>query len=52
MAMMLLLVSVQSAGARLVEISVKWTDDDAGRIRLGKAAGDYARAWGRLVSRT
>ena len=36
-------------GAKLVEIPVKWTDDDAGRIRLGKAAGDYARAWGRLV---
>jgi len=39
-------------GAQLVEIPVKWTDDDAGRIRLGKAAGDYARAWGRLVSRS
>ena len=38
-------------GAKLVEIPVKWTDDDAGRIRLGKAAVDYARAWGRLISR-
>jgi glycosyltransferase involved in cell wall biosynthesis len=36
-------------GAKLVEISVQWTDDDAGRIRLGKAAGDYARAWWRLI---
>jgi len=43
------LVRLARAGAKLVEISVKWTDDDAGRIRLGKAAGDYARAWGRLV---
>ena len=39
------------AGARLVEIPVHWTDDDAGRIRLGRAAGDYARAWGRLVGK-
>ena len=44
-------VRLARAGAKLVEISVKWTDDDAGRIRLGKAAGDYARAWGRLISR-
>ena len=43
------LVRLARAGAKLVEIPVKWTDDDAGRIRLGKAAGDYARAWGRLV---
>ena len=45
------LVRLARAGAKLVEIPVKWTDDDAGRIRLGKAAGDYARAWGRLISR-
>ena len=45
-------VRLARAGAKLVEISVKWTDDDAGRIRLGKAAGDYARAWGRLFSRS
>jgi glycosyltransferase involved in cell wall biosynthesis len=43
------LVRLARAGARLVEIPVRWTDDDAGRIRLGKAAGDYARAWRRLV---
>ena len=42
-------VRLARTGAKLVEISVKWTDDDAGRIRLGKAAGDYARAWGRLI---
>jgi hypothetical protein len=44
-------VRLARTGAKLVEISVKWTDDDAGRIRLGKAAGDYARAWWRLISR-
>jgi glycosyltransferase involved in cell wall biosynthesis len=44
-------VHLTRAGAKLVEIPVKWTDDDAGRIRLGKAAGDYARAWGRLVGK-
>jgi dolichol-phosphate mannosyltransferase len=43
------LVRLARTGARLVEIPVHWTDDDAGRIRLGKAAGDYARAWRRLV---
>lgn len=42
-------VRLARTGARLVEIPVQWTDDDAGRIRLGKAAGDYARAWWRLV---
>ena len=46
------LVRLARTGAKLVEIPVKWTDDDAGRIRLGKAAGDYARAWRRLISRT
>jgi hypothetical protein len=44
-------VRLTRTGAKLVEIPVKWTDDDAGRIRLGKAAGDYARAWGRLLLR-
>lgn len=43
-------VRLARTGANLVEIPVHWTDDDAGRIRLGKAAGDYARAWWRLVS--
>jgi glycosyltransferase involved in cell wall biosynthesis len=42
-------VRLARAGARLVEIPVKWTDDDAGRLRVVRAAGDYARAWGRLV---
>jgi glycosyltransferase involved in cell wall biosynthesis len=42
-------VRLARSGAKLAEISVKWTDDDAGRIRLGKASGDYARAWWRLV---
>ena len=42
-------VRLARTGARLVEIPVKWTDDDAGKIRLGKAAGDYARTWWRLV---
>jgi glycosyltransferase involved in cell wall biosynthesis len=42
-------VHLARAGARLVEIPVKWTDDDAGRLRVVRAAGDYARAWGRLV---
>ena len=42
-------VRLARTGAKFVEIPVKWTDDDAGRIRLGKASGDYARAWGRLM---
>ncbi len=42
-------VRLARSGARLVEMPVRWTDDDAGRIRLGKAAGDYARAWWRLT---
>ncbi len=37
-------------GAAVVTIPVSWTDDDAGRIRLGRAAGDYARAWVRLLA--
>lgn len=35
-------------GASVATIPVDWTDDDAGRIRLGRAAGDYVRAWFRL----
>lgn len=42
-------VRMARGGARMEEIPVRWTDDDAGRIRLGKAAGDYARAWWRLL---
>ena len=37
-------------GAAVATIPVSWTDDDAGRIRLGRAAGDYARAWSRLLA--
>ena len=37
-------------GAAVATIPVSWTDDDAGRIRLGRAAGDYARAWVRLLA--
>jgi len=37
-------------GASVATIPVDWTDDDAGRIRLGRAAGDYARAWVRLLT--
>jgi len=37
-------------GAAVATIPVSWTDDDAGRIRLGRAAGDYASAWVRLLS--
>lgn len=37
-------------GAFVESIPVAWTDDDAGRIRLGRAVGDYARAWLRLLS--
>lgn len=44
------LVRLARQGARFVEIPVRWTDDDAGRIRLGRAAGDYVRAWWRLLA--
>lgn len=37
-------------GAFVESIPVTWTDDDAGRIRLGRAAADYARAWLRLLA--
>jgi glycosyltransferase involved in cell wall biosynthesis len=37
-------------GACVETIPVTWTDDDAGRIRLGRAARDYARAWTRLLT--
>ncbi len=42
------LVRLARAGQRLREIPVVWTDDDAGRIRLGRAGSDYASAWRRL----
>lgn len=45
------LVRLARSGARVVEIPVFWTDDDAGRIRLGRAAGDYLRAGWRLLWR-
>jgi len=42
---------LQRAGGRVVEIPVTWTDDRARRLRLGKAAWDYAKAWWRLLLR-
>lgn len=44
-----ILVRLVRQGYRLREIPVLWTDDDAGRIRLGRAGRDYAEAWWRLV---
>ena len=43
------LVRLARAGFRVREIPVVWTDDDAGRIRLGRAGRDYAEAWWRLL---
>ena len=45
----LVLVKLARAGARVVEIPVDWQDDDARRLRLGRAARDYAKAWFRLL---
>jgi len=45
------MVRLQRAGGRVVEIPVTWTDDRARRLRLGKAAWDYAKAWWRLFLR-
>jgi dolichol-phosphate mannosyltransferase len=44
------LVRLGRAGFRMREIPVVWTDDDAGRIRLGRAGRDYVRAWWRLLA--
>jgi glycosyltransferase involved in cell wall biosynthesis len=43
------LVRLTRAGGRLREIPVVWTDDDAGRIRLGKTGLEYAATWWRLL---
>ncbi|PHX58933.1 MAG: hypothetical protein CK522_01555 [Opitutia bacterium] len=43
------LVRLARAGGRLREIPVVWTDDDAGRIRLGKTGREYAATWWRLL---
>jgi len=45
------LVRLARAGGRLREIPVVWTDDDAGRIRLGKTGREYAATWWRLLRR-
>lgn len=45
------LVALSRAGGRVVEIPVEWEDDDARRLRLGRAVRDYARAWFRLLLR-
>ena len=43
------LVRLARAGGRIQEIPVVWTDDDAGRIRLGKTGREYAATWWRLL---
>lgn len=40
---------LERSGRRLVQIPVRWRDDRARRLRLGKAALDYAVAWWRLL---
>jgi len=40
---------LERAGARLVQIPVRWRDDRARRLRIGKATWDYAYAWVRLL---
>ncbi|MEI6247538.1 MAG: glycosyltransferase [Verrucomicrobiota bacterium] len=45
------LVRLARAGGRIREIPVVWTDDDAGRIRLGKTGREYAATWWRLLRR-
>lgn len=43
------LVRLSRAGAKVAEIPVDWNDDDAKRIRLGRASRDYLRAGWRLL---
>ena len=45
------LVAAARAGSRVAEIPVDWQDDDARRLRLGRAARDYAKAWLQLLFR-
>lgn len=39
---------LERSGARLAQIPVRWRDDRARRLRIGKATWDYAYAWVRL----
>jgi glycosyltransferase involved in cell wall biosynthesis len=43
------LVRLARAGGRVREIPVVWTDDDAGRIKLGRTGREYAATWWRLL---
>lgn len=45
----IVMVELARSGAKVREIPVNWHDDDARRLRLGRAARDYARAWFRLI---
>lgn len=40
---------LERAGLRLAQVPVRWRDDRARRLRLGRAALDYAVAWWRLL---
>lgn len=40
---------LERSGARLAQIPVRWRDDRARRLRIGKATWDYAYAWIRLL---
>lgn len=42
---------LERSGLRLVQIPVRWTDDRARMLRLGKAAWHYHWAWWRLLLR-
>ena len=43
------LVRLARSGARVREIPVVWTDDDAGRIKIGRTGREYAATWWRLL---
>jgi len=45
----IVMVLLGRSGGKVAEIPVDWRDDDARRLRLGRAARDYARAWFRLL---
>lgn len=40
---------LERSGVRLAQIPVRWRDDRARRLRIGKATWDYAHAWIRLL---
>ena len=42
---------LERAGARLAQVPVRWRDDRARRLRIGKAMLDYAAGWARLMLR-